>query len=151
MHIPKKWNYHSIARLLYQKTTRRMLLLGTYIVIRTLPFTNYKIKCRYFSKTRKVRSLCVLKDPVIHKVTCSCSEFYVGDTKRNSEVRWKENCSTKKTSEVGDHLLLSPGHTVNWEISTNRPGVGGGMGEENCGQILNVIFRNLHPYWLSNG
>ena len=32
----------------------------------------------------------------------------------------------------------------------NRPDVGGGMGGQNCGQILNVIFRNLHPYRLSN-
>ena len=33
----------------------------------------------------------------------------------------------------------------------NRPGVGGGIGGQNCGQILNVIFRNFHPYRLSNG
>ena len=29
-----------------------------------------------------------------------------------------------------------------------RPGVGGGRGGQNWGQILNVIFRNLHPYRL---
>ena len=29
-------------------------------------FTNYKVKLRYFWKTRKVRSYFVLKDPVIH-------------------------------------------------------------------------------------
>ena len=69
----------------------------------------------------------MLKDPVINKAnvfyegTCSCCEFYVGETKRNSEVRWREYCSTKKTSEVGDHLLLNPGHKVNWEILTNAP------------------------------
>ena len=70
----------------------------------------------------------MLKDPVIHKanviykgtlLTCSCNEFYVGETKRNYEVRWKEHCSAKKTSELADHLLLNPGHTVNWEILTN--------------------------------
>ena len=32
-----------------------------------------------------------------------------------------------------------------------RPGVGGDMEGQNCGQILSVIFRNLHPYRLSNG
>ena len=31
-----------------------------------------------------------------------------------------------------------------------RPGVGGGSGRQNCGQILNVIFRNFHPYRLWN-
>ena len=91
-------------------------------------FTNYKVKFRYFWKTRKVRSLFVLKDPVVHRanfickgcnVICSYSEFYVGETKRNTEVRWREHCSTKKMSEVGAHLLMSPGHTVNWEILTN--------------------------------
>ena len=30
-------------------------------------FTDYKVKFRYFWKTRKVRSLFLLKDPVIHK------------------------------------------------------------------------------------
>ena len=49
------------------------------------------------------------------------TEFYVGETKRNTEVRWREHCSTKKTFEVGDYLLLNPGHTVNWEILTNAP------------------------------
>ena len=34
---------------------------------------------------------------------------------------------------------------------SNRPGVGGGRGGQNWGQILNVIFRNLHPYRLWNG
>ena len=85
-------------------------------------FTNYKVKFRYFWKTRNVRSLFVLRDPVIHKAnviykgTCSCSKFCVGETKRNTEVRWGEHCFTKKMSEVGDHLLLNPGHTVNWKI-----------------------------------
>ena len=49
-------------------------------------------------------------------LTSSCSKFYVGETKRNTEVRWGEHCFTKKMSEVGDHLLLNPGHTVNWKI-----------------------------------
>ena len=82
-------------------------------------FTNYKVKFRYFWKTRKVRSLFVLKDPVVHRAnviykgTCSCSEFYVGETKQNIEVRSREHCSTKKMSELGDHLLINSGHTVN--------------------------------------
>ena len=47
---------------------------------------------------RNVRSLFLLKDPFIHKVnvlykcTCPYNDFYVGETKRNSEI--------------GDHLLL---------------------------------------------
>ena len=76
---------------------------------------------------RKVRSLFMWKDPFIHKAnviykgTCSCSEFYVAETKQNSEVRWREHCSTTKTSGVCDHLLLNPGHIVNREILINAP------------------------------
>ena len=82
--------------------------------------TNYKVKYRYFGKTRKVRSLIVLKDPIVHRAniiykgTWSYSEFYVGETERNTEVRWREHCSTKKMSEVSEFLLINPGHTVNW-------------------------------------
>ena len=53
--------------------------------------------------------------------SCLCSEFYIGETKQNYEVRWREHCSTKKTSEVSDHLLWNPSHTVNWEILKDAP------------------------------
>ena len=65
-------------------------------------FTNYKVKSRYFWKTSKVGSRFVLKDPVLHRAnviykgTCSCSEFYVGETKRNTEVRWKNIAPLRK-------------------------------------------------------
>ena len=36
-------------------------------------------------------------------------------------------------------------------LEIHRPGVGGGRVGQNCGQILNVSCRNLHPYRLSNG
>ena len=58
----------------------------------------------------------MLQDPVTHKAnafymgTYSCSESYVGETKRNCYVRWREHFATKKTSKVVDHLLLNPGH-----------------------------------------
>ena len=57
-----------------------------------------------------------MDDPVIQKAnviyqdTCSCSEYYVEKTKRNSEVRLRERYCTKKTSEVADHLLLNHGN-----------------------------------------
>ena len=89
-------------------------------------FTN-KVKFKYFSKTGKFRSLLMLKGPVINKAniiykgTCPCSEFYVGDMKQNSKVRWREYCFTKKTSEVDEHFLLNPGQTVNRGVLTNAP------------------------------
>ena len=109
-------------------------------------FTNYKVKFRYFWKTAKVRSLFLLKDPVINKTsviyksTSSCSEFYIRETKRNSEVRWREHGSTKKTSEIDQHLLLSPGHTVYWEILKNSPK------QVNKWKILEAFYiRTIQP------
>ena len=52
-----------------------------------------EIRCAW--KTRKSRYLFPLKDTivdkanVIYKGTCTCKEFYIGETRRNSEVRWK--------------------------------------------------------------
>ena len=83
--------------------------------------TNYKVKFRYFWKTRKVRSFFALKDLVVHKANviykgiCLCNEFYVGETKQNTEVRWREHCFTKIKSGLGDHLLVNSGHMLNWE------------------------------------
>ena len=113
-------------------------------------FTNCKVKFRYFWKTRKVRSLYVLQDPVTHKAntfymgTCSCSEFYVGETKQNCDLRWREHFSTKKTSEVVDHLLLNPGHTVNWEILTNAPK------QANKRRILEAFYIRTLQHTLNN-
>ena len=63
-----------------------------------------------------------MKDPIIHKAnviykeTCTCKEFYFRETKRNSEVRWNEHCSGKKTSEVGDNLLANSDHNnITWK------------------------------------
>ena len=66
----------------------------SHIIDKLEVFTNDKLKFRYLWKTRKVRSLFVLKDPIIYKAnviykgTGSGGEFYVGETKRNCEVRW---------------------------------------------------------------
>ena len=82
---------------------------------------------RYLWKIRKFRSLLLFKYPIIHKAniiykgTCTCNEFYIGEIKCNSEVRWNKHCSLKKTSEVGDHLLVNPDHNIAWQIIANAP------------------------------
>ena len=44
-----------------------------------------------------------MKDPIIYKANvifqraCTCKEFYVGKTKCNQEVRWKEHCILNNT------------------------------------------------------
>ena len=83
-------------------------------------YTKYEIKFRYSWKTRKLQSLFSLKDTIVHKTnviskgTCKCKEFYIQETKHNSEAWWNEHCSLKKSSEVGDHLLVNPDHNITW-------------------------------------
>ena len=69
-----------------------------------------------------------LKDRIKHKANifyetiCSCKESYIGETKRNTKVRWKEHCSNNdKKSEVAEHLLKNPGYTINWQKIPSAP------------------------------
>ena len=70
-----------------------------------------------------------MKDPIIHmanvvyKETCTCKEFYIRETKRNSKVRWNKHCPLKKTSEVGDNPLVNPDHNITWKIITKAPDI----------------------------
>ena len=97
------------------------------IICKLEEYTNYKIKFRYSWKTRKLQSLFPLKDPIVYKAnviykgTCTYKEFYIGETKHNWEVRWNEHCSLKKSSEVGDHLLVNPDHNITWQIIAKAP------------------------------
>ena len=86
-------------------------------------FTNNKVKFIYHWKTRKLKFLYPLEDRIKHKAKiiykgiCFCRESYIGETKRNAEIRWKEHCSNyDKKSEVAEHLLTNPGNTINWKV-----------------------------------
>ena len=60
--------------------------------------------------TRKIRTLFRLKSKnphpscVIYEGSCSCSDTYIGETKRNVEVRWLEHEHLKGKSEPAKHL-----------------------------------------------
>ena len=56
-----------------------------------------------------------------YKETCTWKEFYIEETKYNSEVRWNEHCCLKKSSEVGDNLLVNPDHNITWQIIAKAP------------------------------
>ena len=57
-------------------------------------FTNNSFRMVITWKTRNIRSLFPLKDKnnykscVIYKGDCSCGSSYIGETRRNAEVRW---------------------------------------------------------------
>ena len=78
-------------------------------------------------ETRKLQSPLPLKDPIVHKMnviykgTYTCKEFYIEKAKRNWEDRWNEHCFFKKSSEVGDHLLVNLDHNITWKIIAKAP------------------------------
>ena len=77
--------------------------------------------------TKKVRNLFNLKSKNPHQAckiyegTCSCGVSYVGETKRNVEVRWSEHNDARKASEPSKHLYNNPTHSYTWKIIMNAP------------------------------
>ena len=59
---------------------------------------------------------------IVYNGTCSCHESYIAETKRNSEIRWKEESfNNDKKSKFAVHLLKKPGHTIDWQVITSPP------------------------------
>ena len=74
-------------------------------------FTNDKVKVIIIWNTRKIQSLFSYKDKVkhhsrvIYRGICSYSADYIGETVRNSEIRWNEHSTGKdKNSDCIKHL-----------------------------------------------
>ena len=78
-------------------------------------------------KTRNIRSLFPLKDEsdykscVIYKGDCSCVSCYIGETKRNTEVRWNEHNNLTKSSEPSKHVRCNINHCFTWAVISNAP------------------------------
>ena len=73
-------------------------------------FTKDCFKVAIKWKTGETKTLFLLKDESIHssfviyKGTCSCGEIYIGETIRNSSIRWEERNDPTKKSETVKHL-----------------------------------------------
>ena len=52
----------------------------------------------------------------IYQGACSCSQVYIGETKRNFEVRWSEHEDIRKDSQPAKHLSNYPDHKFEWKI-----------------------------------
>ena len=46
---------------------------------------------------------------------------YIGETKRNTALRWREHTKPTESSEPSKHLLENPHHEFQWEIIRNAP------------------------------
>jgi len=90
-------------------------------------FTDQRYKVAIKWITRKVKSLFPLKDKnpypscQIYEGTCVCGETYVGETKRNVEVRWREHNDIRKDSEPAKHLRDNPTHQFEWKTLQAAP------------------------------
>ena len=85
------------------------------------------IECSVVIKwaTRNIRSLFSLKSrnshPAckIYQEVCSCGPIYIGETKRNVELRWSEHDDPRGKSEPANHLFHNPTHSFHWSIIMN--------------------------------
>ena len=90
-------------------------------VIRKLEsFTNHSIKISYSWLTTKIRTLFPINDKltpsqhVIYKRECYCKSTYIGETLRNSLIKWADHESDKGSSEPAKHLIANPTHKFAW-------------------------------------
>ena len=55
----------------------------------------------------------------IYKGVCSCGSPYIGETKRNAEVRWNEHNNPTKSSEPSVHPRRNINHCFTWAVISN--------------------------------
>ena len=58
---------------------------------------------------------------MIYKGDCSCGSRYIGEIKRNAEVRWNEHNNPAKSSEPSKHLRSYINHYFTWAVIPNAP------------------------------
>ena len=80
-------------------------------------FTNYTFDVRIKYLTRKIRTLFHLKDKSLHpackisKGICIFGEKYMGESKRNVEIRWMEHNTPGNKSNPAKHLIDNIDHS----------------------------------------
>ena len=90
-------------------------------------FTNNSCKIRIKWITKKVKQLFKLKSKnphpscVIYEGVCVCEQTYIGETRRNVELRWEEHENTSKDSKPAKHLKENLGHKFFWKILFAAP------------------------------
>ena len=72
-------------------------------------------------KTSNIRSLFPLKYKNDYKRDYFWGSRYIGQTKRNAEIRWNERNNLTKSSEPSKHLRSSINHYFTWTVISNAP------------------------------
>ena len=109
-------------------------------------FSNKQFVFKVIWNTQKIKSLFPIKDRVQHSsnVTyewkCSCQHSYVGETKRNVEVRWNEHQSNNGKSEPSKHIINNPDYSFQWKVLSKTPR------DKRKRKILEAYFlRKINP------
>ena len=90
-------------------------------------FTGGKVMFIVLWSTRNIKSLFPLKDKVayrscvIYEGQCSCKLSYIGETKTNSEVRWREHKNPAGRTEPAKHLMENTSHKFTWKVLSAAP------------------------------
>ena len=85
-------------------------------------FTNNTFDVAIKWMTKKVKQLFNLKSRnphpscKIYEGVCSCGDKYIGETKRNVEIRFSEHNDPRKKSEPAKHLQCNLDHIFTWKI-----------------------------------
>ena len=80
-----------------------------------------------FWLTRNIKSFFPLKDKVVcrswivYERQCSCKFSYIGETKRSSEVCWKEHKDPAEKSETTKHLIENASQKFTWKALSAAP------------------------------
>ena len=84
-------------------------------------------KLNWKSQNQNSKYLFPLKDKDLHhackiyKGICSCESTYVGETKRNVEVRYSEHNHPSGKSEPSKHLDQNINHVFTWSVICSAP------------------------------
>ena len=90
-------------------------------------FTNEKFKLIIRWKTRNLKSLFPLKDKDLHPACkiygriYSCESTYVGEIKRNVEVRYSEHNNPSGKSETSKHFHQNINHVFTCSVICSAP------------------------------
>ena len=57
----------------------------------------------------------------IYEGQCTCGDSYIGETKSNVKVRWKEHNDPRGKSEPAKHLYQNPNHSFTWKVLMSAP------------------------------
>ena len=87
--------------------------------------TSYEITIKWI--TKKVKQLFKLKSKnpylscvICHRV-CVCEQTYIGEKRRNGELRWKEHENISKDFEPAKHMEENLSHKFSWKILFAAP------------------------------